>query len=681
MTDLDLEADIGSGSGLDDLDVSIVAWGIAGVPLLVTFVQTILSLLDWTSETLGLRGVLDPIYSIDVVFQAAEVFKDQPSLVAALFVLITIAWIVQGAAMIVLDHRDLAFGAAGLASILYLVLFFGVYSALFGSGVGTGRLVGFFAIPVIATALVGSAAWIHDWSEEVLEETSGRLGEQEARIGDARERFETAFEERIGSLDALETVAPTGVGEAESAADRFHDRCDELLTEVDRIQRIEDPDRRREEVSNLESRVDSLDPETEVDRIASELRRRVVSGVRTEFGDVTVRSRYGGAYTLANLPAEYREVSLPPDGDAVRTDDLNGVLQRRLESGAPLPDVGEAIGAATAHLDRTESFLADREERADATMERVRSRLETVEEQLDRLPESVRSSARGVLVENRVESITGRTAIERTLSDATDSLHDCGFDECERLLDRADEESERLVTAAEFLRALDGRVRHGGSSVDVPTTVDPDAVAPVAQAMAEAHDVTVSVEGDRVRIGDGDDGTGSAFDSPTGTRGTTGPGGATGSTSAGTGSTSAGDGSDGRGVAGSADRETADPSTTDRGGALGSDADGDDRDAPAKRPEEVLDAALYFLRELEEHARSTDGARVQYQIADLPPTIADPDMLTNVERFLRNQSDLMSEVNLQDPEPPAFFEVVVADERQATTAIRTARERFTERYG
>ncbi|SDY78990.1 hypothetical protein [Halopenitus persicus] len=675
MTDLDLDADFGSGSGLDDLDVSVVAWGIAGIPLLVTFVQTVLSLLDWTSETLGLRGVLDPIYSIDVVFQAAEVFKDQPSLVAALFVLITIAWVVQGAAMIVLDHRDLAFGAAGLASILYLVLFFGVYSSLFGSGVGAGQLVGFFAIPVIATALVGSAAWIHDWSEEVLEETSGRLGDQEARIGDARERFETVFEQRIGSLDALEPVAPTGVGEAESAADRFHDRCDDLLAEIDRIQRIEDPDRRREEVSKLESRIDSLDPEAEVDRIASELRRRVVSGVRTEFGDVTVRSRYGGAYTLANLPTEYREVSLPPDGDAVRTDDLNGVLQERLDRGVPLPDVGEAIGAAAAHLDRIESFLADHEERADGTIQRVRSRLETVEEQLDRLPESVRSSARGVLVENRVESITGRTAIERTLSDATDALHDCAFDECERLLDRADEESERLVTAAEFLRALDGRVQHGGSSVDIPATVNPDAVAPVAETMAEAHDTTVSVEDDRVRIGDGDDGDGSAFDSPAGATGPTGPGGAAGRTSGGDGT-----GGNGRGVAGSADHDATD--RADRGGAAAEGAAAeDDRDGTAKRPEEVLDAALYFLRELEEHARSTDGSRVQYQIADLPSTIADPDMLRNVERFLRNQSDLIAEVDLQDPEPPAFFEVVVADERQATTAIRTARERFTERYG
>ncbi|SEH46743.1 hypothetical protein SAMN05192561_102195 [Halopenitus malekzadehii] len=662
MTNFDLDTDIGSGFGLDDgLDVSIVAWGIAGVPLLVTFVQTVLSLLDLTAETLGLRGVLDPIYSIDVVFQAAEVFKDQPSLVAALFVLITIAWIVQGAAMIALDHRDLAFGAAGLASILYLVLFFGVYSPLFGSGIAAGQLVVFFAVPVLATALVVSAAWIHDWSEEVLAETSGRLGELEARIGDARERFETAFEERVGSLDDLEPVAPTGVGEAESAADRFHERCDDLRAEIDRIQRIEDPDRRREEVSNLESRVDSLDPESAVDRIADDLRQRVVSGVRTEFGDITVRSRYGGAYTLANLPSRYREVSLPPDGAAVRTADIDTVLQERLETGTPLPDVGEAIGAAADHLDRVESHLTDHEERADATIERVRSRLETVDEQLDRLPESVRSSARDVLVENREESITGRTAIERTLGDATDALHDCAFDECERLLEQADAESERLVAAAEFFRALDGRVQHGGSSVDVPAAVDSAAVEAVAEAMGETHDRSVSVTDGRVRIGDGDDETdaGSAFGR-----------GSTRDTTRDTG----------------ADREESrhadgPESTVDDGisGGVGSDADVDA--SSTKRPEEVLDAALYFLRELEEHARATDGDRVQYQIDDLPTTIAEPDMLENVERFLRNQSDLITEVELQDPDPPAFFEVVVADEHQATDAIRTARDRYTERYG
>ncbi|WP_280536558.1 hypothetical protein [Halopenitus sp. POP-27] len=660
MTNFDIDTDIGSGFGLDDgLDVSIVAWGIAGLPLLVTFVQTVLSLLDLTAETLGIRGVLDPIYSIDVVFQAAEVFKDQPSLVAALFVLITIAWIVQGAAMIALDHRDLAFGAAGLASILYLVLFFGVYSPLFGSGIGAGQLVGFFAVPVLATALVVSAAWIHDWSEEVLAETSGRLGDLEARIGDARDRFESRFADRLGPLDALEPVAPTGVGEAEAAADRFHGRCDELLEEIDRAQRIEDPDRRREEVSTVESRVDSLDPAATVNRIADDLRQRVVSGVRTEFGDITVRSRYGGAYTLANLPSRYREVSLPPDGAAVRTADLNTVLQDRIESGAALSDVGEAIGAADDHMARIDSFLADHEERADATIERVRARLETVDEQLDRLPESVRSSARDVLVENREESITGRTAIERTLTDAADALHDCAFDECERLLEQADAESERLVAAAEFFRALDGRVQHGGSSVDVPAAVDSAAVEAVAEAMGEAHDRSVSVTDGRVRIGDDETDAESAFGRGS-TRDTTRDTGA--------------DREENRHADGPG-------STVDDGtaGGVGSDTDADA--SSTKRPEEVLDAALYFLRELEEHARSTDGDRVQYQIDDLPTTIAEPDMLENVERFLRNQSDLITEVELQDPDPPAFFEVVVADEHQATDAIRTARDRYTERYG
>jgi hypothetical protein len=264
-------------------DVATAAWGVAGVPLVVTLVQTVLALLDWTSATLGLRSLLDPLFGIAVVFEAAVVFKQQPALVLVLFLLIAVAWVVQGAAMLVTENRDVAFAAAGFAALTYLVLFFGVYSALFSRGVGALQLAGFFAVPLVASGLVVGAVFAHDWSGDVVDRASGQLGDLETDVAAQREAFESAWATRIGDLDDVATVAPSGVATASEDRESFHETCDDLLDEVESLQAAdEQPSRLRSEVSRLESRVDGLDPEGTVERIDQDLRRRVESGVRTE---------------------------------------------------------------------------------------------------------------------------------------------------------------------------------------------------------------------------------------------------------------------------------------------------------------------------------------------------------------------------------------------------------------
>lgn len=637
------------------VDISIAAWTVAGVPLVLTLVQTILSLLNWTSETLGIRDTLDPILSIDVLFEAAELFKDQPSLVVSLFILIAVAWIVQGLSMLIVEYRDLSFGVAGFGSILYLVLFFGVYSPLLDTGIPVAQLVSFFMIPIFAMGLVVGAAVTHDWSKGVLEKTSGKLGELRSRTVDTKDAFESSFDAQIGDLTDLEPIAPIGVGEADAAKRTFQERCDDAIAEIEQATAIEDADQRRSAVSRIESQVESLDPQAAVNRIEADLQRHVESGIRTEIKDTTIRSRYGRAYKLSNLPTEYRETRLPPHNDPVRTADLADVLQKQLKRNEPLNEIGDAIAVVFDHMDRVEAFLMEYEEQVDRTIEQIGMRIDTVEQQLDRLPGKVRSCAGEILMENRSDAITGFTEIERTLGDVKDALHECRFDECDRLLEVADANSEQIVTAAEFFRALDGRVQHGASGVDIPASIDPDIVKSVVSAMQQEYAQQAVVEDGRVRIGDGE-GDPAQLDRVK--KGPTVP--------AEDGSNnfpSLGDGQDVRGDVDSRDRE--------------SDSDG----GTEKRPEEVLDAALYFLRELERQARDTESQHVQYQTDDLPPAIANRDMLLNAERFLQNQSDLFSEVNLQEPDPPAFVEIVVTNEVNPTAALRTARERYTERYG
>lgn len=632
-----------------DSDVSVGAWAVAGVPLLVTFIQTVLALLDWTSQDLGVYDLLEPVFAIDVVFEAAVVFKQQPGVVIFLFLLIATAWVVQGVGMLVARNRDVAVGAAGFASVTYLVLFFGVYSTLFGRGIGTLQLAGFFLVPLVASAFLVTAALAHDWSSDVIDRASGELGDLEVAIEDARDTFDEAFEARVGDLAALSSVAPSGVSEAKGEREAFHERCDDLLAEVRALDGTEDAERLQSEVSRLESRVDGLEPEATVEQIADDLRRRIESGVRTKFANFGVTSQYGGSYTLSNLSTEYREVTLPSDGGAVHVEDLGDVLSRRLEADDSLASVATAVSAATEHCERVESYLAEREADLAGRIDDVESRLATVEEQVDRLPDAVADRVRGVLVENRDESVEGAAAIRRDVRDAKAALHDCRFGDADRLLAAAEEESRTLVTAAEFLRSLGGRLEHGGSAVDLPSAIDDAVVKGVAPAFASHYDVDVAVTDGRVEIVD--DGADESTDSA----------------QVGADETAAG------GV---------DESSLSTDASTGAEPDGDeaDGDDAEKRPEEVLDSALYFLRELEEHARETDDDRVQFQTDDLPPGIGTPATLSNVERFLAHQSDLFEEVTLQSTETPAFFEVLVADEAQPAAALRTARERFIERY-
>jgi len=626
-----------------DSNVPVGAWAVAGVPLLVTLVQTVLALLDWTSQDLGVNSVLAPVFDIAVVFEAAGVFKQQPALVTVLFLLISAAWVVQGVAIRVVRNRDVAVAAAGFASVTYLTLFFGIYSSLFGRGVGVVQLGIFFAIPVVSSVLLIGAAFTNDWSSNVVDRASGELGDLEVAIEDARDAFDTAFEREVGDLDALSAVAPSGVSEARAEREAFHEQCEDLLSAVRSLEGTEDATRLRSEVSRLESRVEGLEPHDEVDRIAGDLRRRVESGIRTEFAGFSVTSRFGGSYTLSNLPTEYREVELPPDDGAVHVEDLGDVLLRRLETGDSLSSLATAVSAATDHHDRVEAFVAEREGNIADRVDDVLERLDTVEEQVERLPDGVRERVRDVLVENRDDAVAGAAAIRRDVRDAKSALHDCKFDEADRLLDSAAERSRTLVTAAEFLRSLAGRLDHGGTAVDIPRGIDESVVEAVAPAFESHYDIDVVVSDGRVKFSDGHESSNderAASDDPLPDPGVGGDGG------------------------------------EPVGEAAGEPADDEDE----KRPEEVLDSALYFLRELEEHARETNDQRVQFQTGDLPPGIGTPATLSNVERFLAHQSDLFEEVTLQSTETPAFLEVVVVDERRPGPALRTARERFIERY-
>ncbi len=80
----------------------------------------------------GLGGFFDVYASIQVIFYAAQLFYEQPALVSGLFILIAIAWVVQGGLMFSRLQKEpyarpTAAGAVILTGVLYLFLFIGLW--------------------------------------------------------------------------------------------------------------------------------------------------------------------------------------------------------------------------------------------------------------------------------------------------------------------------------------------------------------------------------------------------------------------------------------------------------------------------------------------------------------------------------------------------------------------------
>ncbi|MFB6195344.1 MAG: hypothetical protein ABEI80_04170 [Haloplanus sp.] len=75
-----------------DIPRSGVAWAVAGIPLLVGVVQSVLALFRTTAAEAGLGALSRPIRSVELFDVAAVVFWNSPALVLVLFVLIAVAW-------------------------------------------------------------------------------------------------------------------------------------------------------------------------------------------------------------------------------------------------------------------------------------------------------------------------------------------------------------------------------------------------------------------------------------------------------------------------------------------------------------------------------------------------------------------------------------------------------------
>ncbi|GAA0203564.1 hypothetical protein [Halobaculum roseum] len=628
-----------------------VAWGAAGIPLVIALVQTLLALFGYTSNSAGLTPIADPVLSIPVLFEAAVVFKDSSAVVMGLFLLIALAWAAQGGAMLLVEHREAAYGAATLSSVLFFALFFGVYAPLTSADVPLVQFAAFYAVPVCAAALQLFAVATYPWNEVVLEETGDDLGRLEADLANKRSAFDTAFDARFEGLETLSNVAPGGVRDVREGAEEFRTRLDGIDDDIAEVRTMSDGEAAQAARAGVESEIDGLDPEARIEELTDRLRQALASGIRTEYGEFVVRSEYGERYRTVNLPTKHREVSIPGGADAVHLDHVDEELESLTRSADSFGAVAAAVEAVDEHRQRVRAHVSEREAPVVEAISTAESRLDTLDDQIEAVDVPFRDRIDEVLVAGRDPDLAGARDVQSDLDRAREALHDCQFDDALSVAEDAAERAAMLVTTAELLSTLEATIDARHATVSIPTETPDEyieAIVPAIRAGYDGVDATLDAGGGRITFTyDGvADGTVPATDV------------------AAAGDTSSDDAGDPAGTSNQ-------PDAVETGSGRESV-----RVAP---PEEVVDGVLYAFREFERVAEGDDRI-VQFRLEDLPDSVATRDVLVNVERFAGRQSDLFEAVDLQSPEPPGFIEFTPAEGESIERSMSAAHRRFREKY-
>ncbi len=612
---------------------STVAWGGAGLPLIVTLGQTVMALFGYTSASAGVEPVTGPLLSITVLYEAAVIFKQSSGLVLGLFLLIAVAWATQGVTMHRLEHREASYGTATLGSVLFFVLFFGVYAPLYGNDAGIAPVqLGLFSlVPVGASGLMVYAAYDYPWSQTVDRAASEEIGEVEADLDRVETTFRETFDRRLDDYQSLAELAPDAVRTVEDRRREFDDQLTGARELIADCRAVSDPEERYSRVGDARQRVDGLQPEAVVDRIESGFRDRVADAVRGEFGDIVVESSFGTPYEVVNLPTDYREFDIAGVDGAVHVRELDRTLVEVVESDASVGTVAAAVDDARQALDRIERHVADREEPVVTAVETAESDLDTVASELDRDRLPFTDRLREIAVAGRTDATRGTRELQRELRRVRDLLHDCEFDTASREAATVGEAADRLVVFVEFAGSVWSAVDARASGANVPAELTDDLVRSLAEAVERADEA--------VAVGHDDD----------------------------------------RLVFEYADATTEPTAAEEDVAESASDSTTATNEETVAQADAVIDEVLYVLRELSATAESGDTF-LQYNLEDLPSSMANPDVLVNLRRFAERQTDLFDRVDLQSPEPPGFLELTAAGDTNIEEAVATTRERFRDRH-
>lgn len=602
-------------------------WLIAGLPILASFVQAAVALLGTTATGVPVLGGLKQLFQSIAVFDAAgNLFRSSPSIVLVLFVLVSVAWLAQGVGMLLFANRVFTLGATGFVT-LFLVLFELVYLPLLSQGLPLVQVVGFLSVPVVVAGALWASTLAYEW-DIVLDDATGD------RLADAREdaqRELRAFEERTESVvpestrQSLRSFVPDAVDAFEREATAFRDECQSVIDSAEQLtddQQSVSSRERNEQAEQVLADAKALDGQARADQLADDFEATLVDGIRTEFGEFRVVSRYGRPYEFRNLRS-YNELSLPMlDGPAVQIGGTRHELAERLVEAVEhdrLSAVAAAIEESRNHLSEARSVIEKREAAVGDPLDAVEETLEIAREHVDDLDGEARERVTEFLFEGRtpesVESVPTVPDIRKKQERAKDQLHEGQFDAAERTAAEAAAEAERIEEVAEFFAdSVGATIDYGSGSIPIPPTVGTELVSQLRVPFERTYSVEYVVDGDTLRLSTDDD---AATTQPTESEPVTGT---------------------------------------------------DSESVPT-------DDVLYVLRELNTAAATTSVENsVDLQTEQLPEKFVRSEILGAVKSFAERQSDVTG-VTIPDDAPPGFLSIEVSDDvspQQAMTALQEA---------
>ncbi|WP_139210943.1 hypothetical protein [Natrinema salaciae] len=447
-------------------------------------------------------------------------------------------------------------------------------------------------------------------------------------------RFATAADD---GDDPTSTDSSRDEIRTDSAANGFEERFDE--TTLERLEPIV-PDA-VERVRDLESetRDDHESARERIERAERILRRGLEDALADGRLEPGLAAPTGEPYEIVNLPARYRELSLPSSGETVHVNAAEQAVRDRLEDGTirELAMVAAAVDehreAIHEHVRRREGDLVELRAEVDGTLADVRDLTDRLEGPLaDRVDDFV--------LAGRHDSVPGVADIERDLSDATDLLHRCSFEDARRKLRDADDAADDLLVTVDFLGGLVGTIEHGGGTVALPEAVPTALMRDLAPIVERQYGVDVTLEESAIEITDREGSDGGAAPDRTDE------------------ATLTSEESSNRAVA------------TGSGAATGGHA--------GVTTEAIADEILFVLRELD---GGTGVETVQCQTDRLPDSVARPAVLDEVAAYCRRQTDVVAAVDLQEGAPPGFLEIEFSPRTSPQSGLETLRERFVERHG
>lgn len=387
---------------------------------------------------------------------------------------------------------------------------------------------------------------------------------------------------------------------------------------LDRLQRLS-PDAVRR-VREQQSRNEP------VESIEKTLYRGIEDAIADGKLDLSIRSRYGEKYEIVNLPSRLRETELPMMGERIYVQEIEkGVREWIDDEETPIHEIAYAIEAILDHRNDLERYVQNHEEAFGELYSDIESDIESIRSITGELDRTVGERTRMLVVEDRHDGFDGVGGLKTRVSEAKSKLHHCAFADATGQLRTIRSDADKLLTAVDFIRSLIGGIEHGQQSARLPTPTAEQLYTELEPLLEQQYGVTLSLEDGRVVI-------------------------------------------------------ERDETQTSSSPETGTTLNRDDRPTyDTVEPGEATDEILYTLRELKQ-SPTTENA-IQYQTEQLPDGIATRGLLEALAAFCRRQTDIVTEVTLQEDAPSGFLEIQFTETTEATAGIDELIDRFIARYG